>query len=414
MKKKLNSPYLYAGLTAFAVLTAVLLLIFIMFRRKELAAGFDVIVTILQPFFIGSVLAYLLAPLCNIFERRLGKILPKNDLGKKLTEGGAVFLSALSALAVLAVLILLIVPATVQSILSLVMSVPDYVRDFLGWANNRLADHPEIKKYLLNAVDVVYEKFDSWTQSELMPSIETILSGVGTSINVIVNLVLNVVIGFIISIYLLNSRRTFARQAKMTLYALFRPKAADMLFDEIKFADRMFSGFLRGKVLDSAIVGMICFVVLTIMKFPDVLLISVIVGVTNIIPFFGPFIGAVPSALIIFVMDPKKCIYFIIFIIILQQFDGNILGPKCMGNSINLSAFWVLFAILLFGGLWKVAGMIIGVPLFAVIYDIFKKFIYYKLKKNGKQDMLSSEDPPETSPPDEPTAAEPETPPAET
>ncbi len=399
MKRRFRSPYIYAGITALAVLTVLLLLIYVMFRRSELAAGIGVILKILQPFMIGGLLAYLLAPLCNRYERWLKKIFPKTEFGEKIACGGAVFFSALTALAIFGVLILLIVPATVSSILSLIANVPDYVRDFLSWANERLADYPEVKKYLLNAFDVIYDKFDTWTQSELMPSIDTILSGVGTSINVLVSLVLNMLIGFIISIYLLNSRKIFSRQAKMTLYAFFRPKAADMIFEEVKFADRMFSGFLRGKILDSAIVGMICFIVLTIMKFPDVLLISVIVGVTNIIPFFGPFIGAIPSALIIFVMDPKKCIYFIIFIFILQQFDGNILGPKCMGNNINLSAFWVLFAIILFGKLWGFIGMFLGVPLFAVIYDILKKIIYYRLRKNGKTDMLSAEDKPPSEPP---------------
>jgi predicted PurR-regulated permease PerM len=162
-----------------------------------------------------------------------------------------------------------------------------------------------------------------------------------------------------------------------------------MIYDEVKYADKVFSGFLRGKVLDSTIVGMICFIAMSIMGVEDAVLISVIVGVTNIIPFFGPFIGAVPSALLIFVHDPKQCLYFVIFIVILQQFDGNILGPKCMGNTTNLSAFWILFSILVFGGMFGFIGMIIGVPLFAVIYDISKKLIYHSLKKHGKEELIA-------------------------
>lgn len=387
MKRSKNS-YISAGFTAFAVIAASALLIFVIFRWSEIYAAFAAILKALQSFLIGSVLAYLLAPLCNRYEAGLKKITASKPFLQKRCAGFAVFLSALTALAIIAILLLLIVPSTLESLWSIIMAVPDYVMDIISWSNDKLTDYPEIKKYLMNIVDVVYDKFDSWTQNDLLPNVQTILSGVGSSITIFVKLLLNIVIGFIVSIYLLSSRRIFAKQAKMALYAALRPKHADMVYDEVKFADKMFSGFLRGKVLDSTIIAIICFIALSIMGVEDVMLISVIVGVTNIIPFFGPFIGAIPSALIIFISDPKQCLYFIIFILILQQFDGNILGPKCMGNNINLSPFWVLFAILLFGGLFNFVGMLIGVPLFAVIYDIIKKLVYYSLKKHGKQELL--------------------------
>lgn len=400
MKKNDKTKYFYAGLTAFAVLTAGMIMIFIIFQKKELAAGFDALLKILQPLCIGGVIAYLLAPLCNTYERWLKKLLPDKEWKTKASAGLSVALSALTALIIVAILVGLIVPSTINSLFSLIMAVPDFVMDFIGWSNDKLTDYPEIKKYILNMVDVVYDKFDSWTQMQLMPSLQTLLNGVGSSISMIFKFLLNIIIGFIVAIYLLSSRKIFARQAKMLLYAVFRPKAADLIFEEVKYADRMFSGFLRGKVLDSAIVGVICFTFLKIMNYPDVMLISVIVGVTNIIPFFGPFIGAIPSALLILVIDPKKCIYFVIFIFILQQFDGNILGPKCMGSSTNLSAFWILFSILLFGGLMGFVGMVIGVPLFAVIYDIIRKFVYYNLKKHGKDKLTKDDEPPdESSPP---------------
>lgn len=409
-KSNEKTKYIYAGLTAFAVLAAGMLMIYIIFRKKELAAAVEVVKSILEPFIIGGVLAYLLAPLCNTYERWMNKLLPDKKWKPKLAATLAVAMSSLSAIVVIAVLVLLIVPATLKSLVSLVLSVPGLVMDFINWSNERLADYPQLKKYLMNAVDVVYDKFDSWTQLQLMPSIQTLLSGVGSSISLIFTFALNIVIGFIISIYLLASRKLFARQSKMLLYAVFRPKAADLIFGEVKYADRMFSGFLRGKVLDSAIVGLICFVFLKIMNYEDVMLISVIVGVTNIIPFFGPFIGAIPSALLIFVTSPIKCVYFVIFIFILQQFDGNILGPKCMGSTTKLSAFWILFAILLFGGLMGFVGMIIGVPLFAVIYDIVKKLVYFLLHKHGRDDMLPAETEDTADPPsgteEQPASAE--------
>ena len=412
MKKQHNNPYLYAGLTALSVIAVAMLLVFIIFRYKDLSKVVDVIITILQPFFIGSVIAYLLTPLCNRVEKFFGKILPEKKHKEKLMHFLGVFVSAAFAILIAAVLILLIVPATFNSIYQLIQSIPGYIMNFLDWINAKLKDYPQIRKYVLDFVDSVIEGINSRLQqfeltqgdaNDIIQYAQTALSNLGSGITVVVKIIINTVIGFIISIYLLNSRKLFAQQSKMTLYAVFKPSTADRIFDEVKFADKMFSGFFRGKVLDSAIVGVICFIVLKIMNIQDSMLVSVIVGVTNIIPFFGPFIGAIPSALLIFVTDPKKCLYFIIFIFILQQFDGNILGPKCMGSNINLSAFWVLFAILFFGGLFGFVGMLIGVPMFAVIYDILKKVIYYKLKKNGKNDLIDEYDcqkqPPDTPQP---------------
>ncbi len=406
MKKKHNNPYIYAGVTAISVISFTMLLVFIIFRHKELSSALDKLSKALQPVIIGCIIAYLLAPLCNRFERLFKRILPKTDRGEKASGVLGVVFSSLAALLVIVVLISLIVPATFNSLVSLITSVPDYVLSFIDWANKKLADYPMIYKYLMNAVDTIYDRFSKWTQDQFMPSMQTVLSGVGNGIGIALQWLLNIIIGFIVAIYLLSSKRLFAKQGKMTLFATFKPGVAEKIYDEILYADKMFSGFLRGKLLDSTLVGLICFAVLRLMGFQDVVLISVIIGVTNIIPFFGPFIGAVPCALIVFVTDPKKCLYFIIFILILQQFDGNILGPKCMGSNINLSAFWVLFAILLFGRLFGFMGMLLGVPIFAVIYDILRKVIYYRLHKNGRDDLLPESKKPDKPPEDTPPEAE--------
>jgi predicted PurR-regulated permease PerM len=382
-----------------------MLLVFIIFRHKELSTALNALSKALQPVVIGCIIAYLLAPVCNRFERLFKRFLPKTDRGGHAASVLGVVFSSLTALAVIVVLISLIVPATFNSLVSLITSVPGYVLRFIDWANKKLADYPMIYKYLMNAVDTVYDRFSKWTQDQFMPSMQTVLSGVGNGIGIALQWLLNIIIGFIVAIYLLSSKKLFAKQGKMTLFAAFRPGVAEKIYEEILYADKMFSGFLRGKLLDSTLVGLICFAVLKLMGFQDVVLISVIIGVTNIIPFFGPFIGAVPCALIVFVTDPKKCLYFIIFILILQQFDGNILGPKCMGSNINLSAFWVLFAILLFGRLFGFMGMLLGVPLFAVIYDILRKVIYYRLHKNGRDDLLPEDKQPDKPPEDTPQQA---------
>lgn len=203
-----------------------------------------------------------------------------------------------------------------------------------------------------------------------MPTAQTVLNGLGVQVVGIFNVLKNLFLGVLISVYLLVGRKTFAVQAKLLLCGVFSRRWADMIEEEARYADKMFNGFLMGKLLDSAIIGLICFVATSVMRFESAAFISVVVGVTNIIPFFGPFIGVIPCALLLLLENPLHCLTFLVFVVILQQVDGNLIGPKILGNTTGLSSFWVLFAILLFGGLWGIVGMIIGVPLFAILYDI--------------------------------------------
>ena len=179
----------------------------------------------------------------------------------------------------------------------------------------------------------------------------------------------------------LNIKDTLSAQSKKIVYSLLKLKDANRLVSEVRFAHSVFGGFITGKLLDSLIIGIMCFFAMQFLKMPYVLLVSVIIGVTNVIPFFGPFIGAVPSAFLILLVSPMKCLYFLIFILVLQQFDGNILGPKILGDSTGLPSFWVLFSILLFGGLFGFVGMIIAVPLFAVIYRLTATYVSSALRK---------------------------------
>ena len=194
----------------------------------------------------------------------------------------------------------------------------------------------------------------------------------------------SLLIGLIVAVYLLASRKKLVKQAKMILYSIFKPRWAQLIQEEVLYADRMFGGFINGKILDSAIIGVLCYFACIVFKFPSALLVSVIIGVTNVIPFFGPFIGAVPATLLILIQSPIKALWFVLFVLVLQQLDGNVIGPKILGNTTGLSSFWVLFSILLFGGLWGFVGMIVGVPLFAVIYDIIKKLVFHGLRRNGQ------------------------------
>ena len=216
-----------------------------------------------------------------------------------------------------------------------------------------------------------------------------ILTGLSDSMINVAGIFMNLFIGLVVAIYLLYGRRKFRKQGKLLLYSLFKERWADKIVEEIRFADRVFSGFIGGKLLDSAIIGGICYIGMMIMGLPYAILISVIVGVTNIIPFFGPFIGAIPCALLLLLgSNPWDALYFLIFIVILQQVDGNIIGPKILGNTTGVSSFWVLFSILLFGGLWGLVGMVIAVPLFGVIYDIIRKLTARGLKRNRHEEMM--------------------------
>ena len=243
---------------------------------------------------------------------------------------------------------------------------------------------------MLSAYQKAVIDFQEWAGSNLILNIENlekILGGVSVGVMGVFSTAKNLLIGVIVMIYLLNIKETLAAQGKKLIYTFLPLQVANATVEEFRYIHKVFSGFIIGKLIDSLIIGVICFILMNLFRLPYALLISVIVGVTNIIPFFGPFIGAIPSAVLVFLISPKQCLYFIGLILVLQQFDGNILGPKILGNSTGLSSFWVLFSILLFGGIYGFVGMIIAVPLTAVIFDLFGKLQTYLLLKK----KLSSE-----------------------
>ena len=227
-----------------------------------------------------------------------------------------------------------------------------------------------------------------WLKDSILPYMNMILTGLSDSMINAAGIFMNLFIGLVVAIYLLSGRKKFKKQGKLILYSLFKERWANKIVEEIRFADRVFSGFIGGKLLDSAIIGVICYAGMMVLGLPYAILISVIVGVTNIIPFFGPYIGAIPSAIILLTVSPMSCLIFVIFIVILQQVDGNIIGPKILGSSTGLSGIWVLFSILFFGGLFGFVGMLIGVPVFAVIYDLIRQLIVRGLELRNKSKMF--------------------------
>lgn len=307
---------------------------------------------------------------------------------EKLAHIFAIAASLISGLLIIYCLLIVLLPKLLQSVISIITLLPDTVQRTMKWLREYFQDNPTMLNYLNDFSESVLPDVQAWSKDELLPSIQSLMNGISNSIISVFAWIKNIVIGIIVSVYVLNGRKKFAVQGKLCLYGIFKKEWADWILKELAYADRMFSGFLSGKLLDSAIIGIICAIGCAILKIPNVMLISVIIGVTNIIPYFGPFIGAIPSEVLILIESPIKCIWFVIFIIILQQIDGNIIGPKILGNTTGLSSFWVLFSILLFGGLWGFIGMIIGVPLFAVFYDGVRKLVVHGLKLHNQEELL--------------------------
>ena len=303
----------------------------------------------------------------------------------------SIFLGTIWSILVLIVVLLLaaIIPSISQSIQSMVTKLPEEINNLSDWVDDVTNGNTEVSDMVEEAVKKGTDAIENFWQTDVLTKVQTYLTSITSGVIYGVKLMLNILIGLIISVYVMASKETFAGQAKKMIYAIFKPVRANIIVETVRKSNEIFGGFISGKILDSAIIGVIAYIVLAIMKMPDTILIAVIVGVTNIIPFFGPFIGAIPSFVIIVLQDPMKGIYFLIFIVILQQIDGNIIGPKILGDSTGLSSFWVVFAIMVFGGLWGFPGMLLGVPIMAVIYYIAQRSISYFLRKRGLSDQTS-------------------------
>ena len=376
------------SITLFVGLALSILFFFILFYSGKIKISFGQVVNSLKPFIYGGVLAYILVPVCNSIQyaleklfSRSGKMKPKTV--RSLSNALSLVFSMLFAVLVIYLLIALILPELADSISTISKNFDGYYKSFMDWINQIFASNPTVQSYVLGIIDTATSALQNWLKSDLLPSATYIIGNLSSGLISTFSLALNLVIGIIISIYILSARKTYAAQCRILVHSIFKEKAANKIIYECRYAHRMFQGFISGRLLDSIVMGVFCFIGLLILRIPYPLLISVIVGVANLIPFFGSFIGCVPSALLLLLIDPMKSLWFIIFIIILQQVDGNIVGPMIIGEKTNLSGFWVLFAILLFGGLFGVVGMLIGVPLFSVIYHLIQELIMKGMKRTG-------------------------------
>ena len=406
MKNSQKAPYIYGMIAGFGAISLSVIFFFVLYRMQGIREVIDQILDILAPFVYGGAIAYLLRPVCNWYADILNSFLPKKL--KKLSNGAAVILSLLTGLLLVYALIIMVAPQVVESAKTIWNTLPQEIDQLLVWLTAKYGENEALIEYFDTGKDL-YGMIDTWVKETLVPYATSLVSGVGQSVWSMLMFLKNFLIGIIVAVYLLASRHKFKKQGVMIVRSILKPKWADMVLEEIALVDKMFGGFIDGKIVDSAIIGVLCYIGCLIFRFPNALLVSVIVGITNVIPFFGPFIGAVPATLLILIDSPIKALWFVLFVFLLQQLDGNVIGPKILGDHTGLSSFWVLFSIILFGGLWGVVGMIIGVPLFAVIYDLIKKLVHRGLKKNNQMEILEDYnqeygDPPKT--PEKPESSE--------
>lgn len=371
-----NSHYFKLGITIALGLSAAVVVYFLISRYEGILTGFNIILSALQPVIVGAVLAYLLCPIAKFFERHLGH-------GKisRFSRPLSTFLTVLLAFAVIALFCAMVLPQLTESAIGLVMGLPDMVKAQLERLDSYLKADSEAAAVMLEMVESVENFLTDWIKNHLLSTISTL----SNSVLSIGSMIINLVVAVIVAIYLILDRERYLAQCRKLFFSVSKNERVNtVVMETLAQVNQIFGGFISGKLLDSLIVGVICFVFLTVVQMPYALLISVIVGVTNIIPMFGPFIGAIPSAFLLLLVSPGKCLVFLIFIIILQQIDGNIIGPRILGNSTGLSALYVTVAMLLFGKLMGFLGMIIGVPLFATLYYIVKRLAESSLRKQEK------------------------------
>lgn len=378
----------------FLVLISAAVVYLLIINLDDIFSGFMFMLSVLKPVIYGAIIAYLLNPLTKMYYRLLLKGYEKkgkspSDKTVRIMESMTIVFAMLTGVLIIAILCWLVIPQLITTVISLIETVPSQANDYYNYITDKIQSNKYIASRMQDTALQATKYMDNimnndlfpWLKSELLPNLNIYAKQFANGVMSFINVLYNLFIGIIVAIYLLKGKRVFAAQAKKITYGVCRKKTADTIIHYVRISNNMFSGFISGKIVDSTIIGIICFVLMTIFRMPYALLVSVIVGVTNVIPVFGPYIGAIPSALLILLVSPVQALYFIILVAILQQVDGNIIGPAILGESTGLSAFWVLFSILFFGGFWGIVGMLVGCPLFAVIYTIAKDFINYCLEK---------------------------------
>lgn len=418
MRFKLKNNYVAWGVTALCVIVASLLVFAMLNNFKEIATAVGNFFTAIQPIFIGFIIAYLMSPIVTFFETKTFKGL-FNSKNKECAEAPdekekaekkdekedseavdkyghlnvyiknkprrilSIVVAFVIFIGILVGILVAIVPQLVDTITLLIDRIPQYGMEMTKWAENTFAAYPEVGEWVSGIIAEASDGLKSFLTNSILPQMMDYLGFLTNGLMSIVGIILNIVFGLVVSIYCLYSKELFSAQAKKLLYCVASVKHANGFIGGLRKIHRSFGNFITGTLIDSFVVGCITFIATTIFQVPFALLVSVIMGITNIIPYFGPFIGIVPCIVLIFMEDPVMCLVFLAIALVIQNLNGNIINPRILGESMGLSSFWVIFAILAGQGIFGFWGLIIGIPLFAVIYSTVRALVASRLSNKG-------------------------------
>ncbi len=387
MKKNSFIYYLTQNLLGAGALIVAILFFFALYKIRDIISVIGSFLNILMPLIYGLIITFLLSPLCNKVEELLEKWIPASEKrGRQrqiLIRGVSVAFSVLSALVLVILLLVLVLPQFFGSVINLINNVPTISETISGWIENGLSSAtPEHQAQALELYENVGQYFQNWLENTLLPQVQSMLGSVSEGLLGLLNLLKNLILGLVVSVYLMFSRKKFLAQSRKLLYGVFSAKWGNHILWLCREISDTFQDFLLGKIVDSLIIGVICYIGMCILRLPYAVLISTVIGITNIIPYFGPLIGMIPTTLLLLTVSPAQALTFLIFVLILQQVDGNVIGPRILGTATGLSSFWVLASLVIFGGMFGFVGMIIGVPIFAVIYDLVQMGVEYLLEQH--------------------------------
>lgn len=375
MKKFINSKYFQIGITAFLVIAASTLLCFALLNVKTLLNFLGMVINILMPLIVGLVLAYIMGPIVNLFEKKVFNKLGKESIKRNLS----ILCTLVIILGIFIAIISVVIPQLLESLQKLIISVPTYFTNIGDWIVDFVKSN-NLEESILNNFDNITKNVLDVVNKIVIPSDTGIASMVSSGITGVIKFIFNLVIGIVFAIYILANTSKFKAQSRKFLYSIFNVEKVNNFLNELSHVNHIFLNFIGGKIGDSTCVALLTFIFLLVFKYPYPLLIAVLIGITDLIPYFGPYIGTIPSALLILMVSPIKAVTFILFIIVLQQLDGNLITPKIQKQATGLPSFWVLFAITLFGGLFGIIGLLIAVPCFTIIYELVTEHVNRRLE----------------------------------
>lgn len=381
-----KNSYVKMGLTVFFTVCAILLFYDTLFGSRTAVKFGRQFVKALQPVFLGALIAYLLAPVVNFFERKLfhvhlSRIRRQGRLSSRRARAASLLLTWMIVCAAGYLLASFLLPELYKSVVQLISSAESYYLTVRGWVERLLESNPDLEDWVTAQLGVYYADIQVWLTREVLPQATTLMTALSGGIVSALNFLLDLLVGVIVSVYLLATKERCAANARKLVCGLFSQVNAGWVLRAVKKVDEIFSGFVRGKLLDSLIIGILCFICCNIFGFPYTPLVSVIVGVTNVIPFFGPFLGAIPSIFLILLVSPIQAVYFALFVLVLQQLDGNVIGPLILGDKTGISSLWVIIAILVGGSFFGVAGMFFGVPVCACLLCAVNFIVETRLRR---------------------------------